>query len=132
MLKFDYELVEGREIRRVVGTGRQIMNDSSVNYERVAFELEGQCFLIHTNEDTDELEIALAESGSLEKEQFLDIPELAECVGKELGWCWEGRNYRGYFDFFAISIRGPIPDYCFLGIASSVEIGKIASNSAKK
>jgi hypothetical protein len=41
-------------------------------------------------------------------------------VGQELGWCWVGRNYRGYADTFVMSFAGIEPQIALVGAASTL------------
>jgi len=127
MLDFDYELIVSQTIQAVLGVGRQVINDQSVHYDRIGIKLSAHTVLIDVDENTDEIRISATDNEKFAADEvvFSDIPELNACVGKELGWCWEGTNSQGYQDTFSISVSGIEPDYCFVGIASAVQLNKI-------
>lgn len=134
MLRFDYDHVDGELIRYVRGSVRQVSSDGTVSYEEVLIGLEKQVMHIQPNVDTDELEVSLADRCTMEARlsTFTDVPELLECVGRALGWCWEARNYRGYWDMFCFSASGINPDFCLVGMASTIELKRVTRIIAMK
>jgi hypothetical protein len=54
--------------------------------------------------------------------------EIADAIGSALGWCWIGRNYRGYPDMFTLSFSGIDPQICFLGGAFTLTIKHIIAS----
>jgi len=135
VLSFDFEPYDGQPILTIRRSGRQVMNDNSVGYEEVCIGFTIGQIIINVNIDTDELEVSElgSEIDETAPSSFADIPELADCIGQELGWCWEARNYRGYWDAFCISVSaGPLPDVCFVGLASRIDIRRMSPITAVK
>ncbi|MGD0867843.1 MAG: DUF6334 family protein, partial [Rhizomicrobium sp.] len=76
---------------------------------------------------TDEI-IATLESLPLgEDTPWTEIASLSRLAGQELGWCWIGRNYRGYLDMFTISFGGIDPSWTFVAAGSELECKQIVS-----
>jgi hypothetical protein len=128
MLTFDYETVHCEKVEAVTGFEKQVMNDGSVHYERILIRLASASIAIDVNQDTDELIVSLIQNNALSPEEagYAEVPELGGLVGRELGWCWEGRNYRGYYDFFSLSVNTLYPDFGFVGIGSSIQLHRIS------
>jgi hypothetical protein len=99
-----------------------------IKVEKVAVCLERTTLLISTNEDTDEIVLKVSEDRRAilgPARRWKSIASLTKYVGKELGWCWTARNYRGYADLFILSFDGIEPEIVFCGIASSLWIYKM-------
>jgi hypothetical protein len=131
MLHFDWEEEEihGATIIGVMGQPDYLPN-GDISWWRLAILLGDKAIRISVNNDTDELIVTLESTVLPIEGEPLDLPwinvaPLAALVGRELGWCWIGRNSQGYLDAFTIAIDGIDPDYMFVGIASSVDIRKI-------
>jgi hypothetical protein len=130
LIDFDFDLVQDQIIRDVRGCSRAVLNDQSLQYDQVVLVLERHALAITVNQDTDELLVRLCiVSEATYDVALVDIPELQDCVGKHLGWCWEGRNSQGYWDMFTVSVSGIEPNFCFVGMASSVHLRRVRAIS---
>ena len=130
MLHFDWEKVHGAVIAGVVGQPGYYTT-GGIFWWRLAILLEDKAIRISVNNDTDELIVTLESTVLPIDDEPLDLPwidvaPLAALVGRELGWSWNACNSQGYLDAFSIAIDGIDPDYMFVGLASAVEIRKIA------
>lgn len=124
MLQFDWEEVDGAEISAVMATGTSFCDDLSVRCDAIAFILAGHAVVLRVSQDTDEV-IVCRESLPLHEANWHPLSQLDEIVGRKLGWCWVGRNYRGYLDSFTVAIDGIDPCYIFTGIASSLQCARV-------
>jgi uncharacterized protein DUF6334 len=123
LLNFDYELLHGQRVTSIKGSGVQRGKDGSTVCEKVAVLLERTALIISVNEDTDEVVVQEAEGLWIlagHSSSWTNLELLSEYLGRELGWCWVGRNYRGYADTFVLSFSGLEPEIAFCGVASSL------------
>lgn len=78
---------------------------------------------ITVNCDTDELIVALTDVAEPGGGRWIDVEQLADCIGGKIGWCWSAINSQGYWDLFILSFEGSaIPSVAFLGMASEVHV----------
>lgn len=78
---------------------------------------------ITVNPDTDELVATLTGTADLGGGRWIDVDQLADCVGANIGWCWSAINSQGYWDLFMLSLEGGVvPALAFLGMASEVKV----------
>jgi len=98
---------------------------AGLNAEEVALCLERETLLISVNPSTDE--IILESSSDRDTllgpaRRWVSMSSLSQYVGKELGWSWMARDYRGYADLFILSFDAVWPQIAFCGAASSLWI----------
>jgi hypothetical protein len=129
MLQFDWEDVDGSVVDAVLAKGACRLSDGSLACEEIAFIVRGQAVVLRVNADTDEVIVSL-ETFSMGEADWQPLEQLEEVVGHELGWCWIGRNYRGYLDTFTIALDGIDPTYSFIGMASSLHCTRLTPISA--
>ena len=128
MLQFDWEAVEGSTVAAVVAKEARGLNDGNLVYREIAFVLGARAVVLRVNADTDEVIVTLEDFASSSEWQPL-VP-LQEVVSRTLGWCWEGRNYRGYLDTFTIALDGIDPALCFTGVASTLQCARVTTIAA--
>jgi hypothetical protein len=103
MLQFDYEEVHGRTVSGVVGH-----RGGSAGWETIAFVIENRAVVLRVDPNTDEIVVTLEDASDLASD-WTEVVEIAYAIGYALGWCWIGRNYRGYLDMFTLSFSGIDP-----------------------
>jgi hypothetical protein len=116
MLQFDYEEVHGRIVSRVVGR-----RDGPAGWASIALVIEDRAIVLRVDDNTDEIVVTLEGASDLPSD-WSKVAEIADTVGSALGWCWIGRDYRGYLDMFTLSFSGIDPQVCFLSEASTLTI----------
>jgi uncharacterized protein DUF6334 len=126
-LNFDYDLLHEQRLASIMGYGAKAAK-GGINVDKVAVCLERTTLLISIDEDTDEIVLTVSEDkrsllGS--SRSWKSLAPLTKYVGKELGWCWTARNYKGYSDLFILSFHGIEPQVMFCGIASGLWIYKM-------
>ncbi len=119
MLQFDYDEVHGHVVTAVLG-----QREEAANWQDIAVLLGSRALMLRVDPDTDEIAVHLEAAPEMDS-GWLAVAELSDVVGLELGWCWEGRNYRGYLDMFALSFSGLEPQVCFLGEAATISVRRI-------
>ncbi|WP_419724227.1 DUF6334 family protein [Sphingomonas sp. HT-1] len=122
MLQFDYEEVHGRTVSGVVGR-----RDGPAGWDSIALVVEHRAVVLRVDPDTDEVVVTLEDASDLAS-GWIEVAEIADAIGSTLGWCWIGRNYRGYLDMFTLSSSGIDPQICFLGEASTLTIKHIIAS----
>jgi hypothetical protein len=95
-------------VSAVFGRGERRMDDGSVAWDAVAFGVGTASVVLTVTPDTDE--IVVAHEPAPEGEDWKPVTALADAVGKPLGWCWVGTNYRGYRDSFTLALGAVAPD----------------------
>jgi Family of unknown function (DUF6334) len=123
-LNFDYDLVLGQRVASIMGCGTKVGKDG-INVDKVAVCMERSTLLISIDGDTDEIVLKVSEDRRAilaPARSWKSFEPLATYVGKELGWCWRARNYKGYDDSFILSFHGIEPQIVFCAIASSLWI----------
>lgn len=128
MLQFDWEAVEGSTVDAVVATEARGLNDGSLECRDIAFALGARAVVLRVNADTDEVIVTLEDFGS--NSEWQPLGPLQEVVSRTLGWCWEGRNYRGYLDTFTIALDGIDPAFSFTGVASTLQCARVTTMAA--
>ncbi|MBC6981362.1 DUF6334 family protein [Caulobacter sp. 17J80-11] len=78
------------------------------------------------NPDTDELIVTLCEGAAPGGDDWVEVEELADCIGREIGWSWSAINSQGYWDLFALAFDGIVPNVAFLGMASTIDVLRMA------
>ncbi|WP_267396730.1 MULTISPECIES: DUF6334 family protein [unclassified Sphingomonas] len=119
MLQFDYKDVHGRTVSGVVGR-----RDGHAGWGSIAFVIDNRAVVLRVDPNTDEVVVTLEDASDLASD-WIEVAEIANAIGSALGWCWIGRNYRGYLDMFTLSFSGIDPQICFLGEASTLTIKHI-------
>ncbi|WP_333572726.1 DUF6334 family protein [Sphingomonas sp.] len=122
MLQFDYDRVHERTVNGVVGR-----RDGSAGWDSIAFVIENGAVVLRVDPNTDEIVVTLEDTSDLAGD-WIEVAEIAHAVGFALGWCWIGRNYRGYLDMFTLSFSGIDPQLCFLGEAPTLTIKHIIAS----
>jgi len=122
-LQFDWEAVVHRPVLAVVGRNQRRMNDGSVAWGALAFAVGDDAVVLTVTPDTDE--IVASHEPKPDGDGWLVVSALADAVGKPLGWCWVGTNYRGYCDSFTLAFGDIVPEalqprLTFLAEASSL------------
>jgi hypothetical protein len=124
-LEFDYDLLHGQRVVSIKGCKVRRSRDGSTVCDKAVICLERIAFIIAVKEDTDEITLQREEDPGVPFQSsggWKDLELLSKYVGRELGWCWVGRNYRGYADMFILSFAGVEPEIAFCGVASSLWI----------
>jgi len=124
--EIDFDVLHSQRLLSVRGTNIHRMSDGTTSCDALAFCLERSALLVSVNVDTDEIELAITEPESVSNaDAWKEVAVLAEFLGKELGWCWTGRNYRGYADTFTLSFSGLDPELSLCGEGSSLSVYKV-------
>ncbi|MFV0624284.1 DUF6334 family protein [Sphingomonas sp. ac-8] len=119
MLQFDYDKAHGQVATAVLGR-----RDGAAGWHGVAVVIEDRALVLRVDADTDEIAVELEAAPDVNS-GWQAVAELSDFVGSELGWCWVGRNYRGYLDMFTLSFSGLEPQLCFTGEAATISIRRI-------
>ena len=127
MLQFDWEEVDGANVTAVLATGSGVMSDGSLVCEQIALVVGAKAVVMCVNDDTDEVIVSLEDAAALSDASWQALDQLAEISSQKLGWCWEGRNYRGYLDAFTIALQGIDPCYIFTGAGSTLQCARVTS-----
>lgn len=129
MLQFDWEEVEGLTVVSVLARGARGLSDGSLECTEIAFRLDSSAVILRVNSDTDEVTVSL-EPCDGEAAGWQMLEQLQDIVARKLGWCWIGRNYRGYLDSFTIALDGTDPAYSFTGVASALQCMRLTPIAA--
>jgi hypothetical protein len=123
VLQFDWDEVHGEFLRSSLGVNALHMDDGTIVFEAIVFHLRNCALHISVSVDTDEMIISkldLSDPLLTAYAETVDIPFMSVFNGKKLGWCWVGRNYRGYKDCFIVSFSDLDPQIMFVGMAATV------------
>jgi hypothetical protein len=85
---------------------------------------------MRVNDDTDEVIVSLEDAATISGSEWQELEQLKEVVSRKLGWCWIGRNYRGYLDVFTFAVNGIDPAYSFIGMASCLHCTRVTPIAA--
>jgi hypothetical protein len=129
MLQFDWEEVHGATVEAVVAMGARGLSDGTLECEAVAFVVGSTAVVLRVNVDTDEVIVSLEPFGD-GRSGWQTLEQLQEIVAWRLGWCWVGRNYRGYLDTFTMALDGIDPAYSFTGAASALHCMRVVPIAA--
>jgi hypothetical protein len=78
---------------------------------------------ITVNQDTDELIVTLTDNAEPGGSDWIDVANLADCVGCKIGWWWSSINSQGYWDMFTLGFSDRVvPSIAFYGIASEIQV----------
>ena len=122
MLQFDYEEVDGHLVTAVLGR-----RATSVDWWAIAVVMTDRAVVLRVDPDTDEVIVTL-EKFPHPADGWDNVTVLDYAIGSALGWCWIGRNYRGYLDMFTLSLSGLEPQICFVAEASTLKIKHIRAD----
>lgn len=122
ILQFDYETVEGETVTAVLGQA-----DGNGSWWSVAILLGSRALILRVDEDSDQISVAL--EASPEGADWTSLEQMQVAIGNALGWCWIGRNYRGYLDMFAVSFSGLEPQFLFIGEASALKLRHVSASN---
>ena len=125
MLQFDWEEVDGATVAAVVAIGSRAMNGGSLVCSQIALVVGAKAVVLRVNDDTDEVIVSLEDAAIINERDWQMLDQLADIVSRRLGWCWEGRNYRGYLDTFTIALEGIDPAYSFTGAGSRLQCARV-------
>ncbi len=125
MLQFDWEEVDGATIAAVLATGARAVNDGTLVCDQIALVVGDKAVIMRVNDDTDEVMVALEDTSTVDSADWQTLEQLAEMVSRRMGWCWIGRNYRGYLDTFTVALDGIDPAYSFTGAASRLQCARV-------
>lgn len=122
-LKFDWETVGDKAVLAVTGRNQRRMDDGSLAWDALALRVGDDAVVLTVTANSDE--IVVSHEPAPDGEGWDAISALADAVGKPLGWCWVGTNYRGYRDSFTLAFGNVVPDalqprLTFLAEASSL------------
>lgn len=120
MFQFDYETVEGETVTAVLG-----QPDENGNWWSVAILLGSRALVLHVDADSDQISVAL--EAAPEGANWVPVEPMRLAVGSTLGWCWNGRNYRGYLDMFTVSFSGLEPQFLFISMASALQLRRVSA-----
>lgn len=120
MLQFDYETVDGETVTAVLGQA----DDVAGRWLMVAIVLGSRALVLRVDPDSDEISVTLeaAPDGAV----WVPVGPMQTAVGASLGWCWIGRNYRGYLDMFTVSFSDLEPQFLLVGVASVLQLRRIS------
>ena len=91
VLQFDWETVAHKKVQSVVGRNERRMSDGSFAWDALAFVVDDGAVVLTVTADTDEIVVG----HELAPQGWDETAGLREAIGKPLGWCWVGVNYRG-------------------------------------
>ena len=122
-LQFEYEALQGQRLASISGFEPLHCSDGSTAYDNIVIALDRDLLMVSVNNDTDEI---MLQTARLDKNHRINeknnIKSLSKFIGKELGWCWVGRNWLGYADTFTISFEGLEPQIVLYCMASKLSI----------
>lgn len=127
MLQFDWDEVDGANVTAVLATGSGVMSDGSLVCEQIALVVGAKAVVMRVDDDTDEVIVSLEEAAALSDASWQTLGQLSEIDSQRLGWCWGGRNNRGYLDTFMIALQGIDPSYTFTGAGSRLQCARVTS-----
>jgi len=130
MLQFDWEEVDGLTVTAVLATSPRPTDDGTLCCDKVAVVVGAKAVVMRVNDDTDEVIVSLEDALTTHDSEWQQLEQLNKIVSRRLGWCWEGRNYRGYLDVFTIGVDGIDPAYSFIGMASCLNCTRVTPIAA--
>lgn len=98
-LGFDWDEAAGQAVTAVMGRVELGM----VGFTAIALVLERTAVTVTVDNTYDQVDVALGPFRPPTEEIWGPVQELADLVGKTLGWCWETRNQQGYLDGFMLA-----------------------------
>jgi hypothetical protein len=119
MLQFDYDEVHGSVATAVLGR-----REGVAGWHGIAVVIGDRALMLRIDPNTDEITVDL-EAAPEANTDWIAVTEMSDFIGSELGWCWVGRNYRGYLDIFTLSFSGLEPQVCFAGEGATISIRRI-------
>jgi hypothetical protein len=124
MLQFDWKEVEGTAITAVMAKRARRASDRSLECDEIALVLGAKAVVLRVHPDTREVIVTHEDFGT-NGAGWQRLDQLDEIVSRPLGWCWIGRNYRGYLDTFSLGLDGMTPAYSFTGAAASLQCARV-------
>lgn len=107
-LGFDWEAVADKPITAVAGWNERRMSDGSLAWDALALTVGDWAVVLTVDADLDELRVT--HEAQPNGDGWETVTALECIVGKPLGWCWLGKNYRGYRDSFTLAFGDVVPD----------------------
>ena len=123
MLQFDYEEAHRQNVVAVLG-----QRDGHAGWQAMAIITEGDAVVLRVDPNSDEIALTFEPAPDSDA-GWIEILEMADVIGAPLGWCWVGRNYRGYLAMFTLSFSGLEPQFCFVAEAGTMTIRRIITAS---
>lgn len=134
MIDFDYELIQGQRLEKVLGRSPLDCDDGSRSFDDILFVLENCSLHFAVNDDTDEIICQKTDrrpTAATQNESWDDVAALGECLGAKIGWLWLGNNWLGYADMIALSFAGIEPTIILVGVASKVNLYRVNKLGAR-
>lgn len=107
-LGFDWEAVTDKPITAVAGRNERRMSDGSLAWDALALTVGDRAVVLTVDADLDELRVT--HEAPPKGDGWETVTALERIVGKPLGWCWLGENYRGYRDSFTLAFGDVVAD----------------------
>ena len=107
-LKFDWEAVASKSVSAVMGRDQRHMSDGSLAWDALALAVGDHAVVLAVSPDTDE--ILVSHEPAPDGEGWIVVSAMSDVIGKALGWCWVGTNYRGYRDSFTLAFGDLVGD----------------------
>ena len=107
-LSFDWEAVAHKSVSAVMGRNERRMSDGSLVWDALALAVGDDAVVLNVTADTDE--IVVSHEPAPDGDGWVVVSAMADALGKSLGWCWVGINYRGYRDSFTMALGDVVPD----------------------
>lgn len=108
MLRFDWESVLDEVVAAILARGERPMSDASLRWDALALVIGSGAIVLSVTADTDE--IVATHQAAPPGRGWDRVAGLADMLGRPLGWCWVGENYRGYRDSFTLALGDVVPD----------------------
>lgn len=127
IIDFDFEQMQGMTVRKILGNMPIYFDDGGVSFDKVMLKTEKSSIVFYVDKDTDEVFCRKEDiiTNFNDDEIWIDIEDLKEYIGYELGWLWTGRNWMGYADMMTLSFSGIDPNIALVGIASKLSIYRL-------
>lgn len=127
VLQFDYEKILGRRLAGSYGIGAIRRGDGSMCFEAIVLIFDAGALRVSVTEDTDELIVSYSDALPSSLRNGNAVAGFEECMGRGIGWCWVGENYRGYKDSFTISFAGMEPNLLLLAEGSTIGVFRLTA-----
>lgn len=127
VLQFDYEKILGQRLAGTCGIGAIRRSGGGTCFEILELIFDRGVLRISVTKDTDELIVSYSDvlPSSLRKGNA--VAGFERYMGREIGWCWVGTNYRGYKDSVTISFSGLEPSLLLLAEGSTIGLFRVTA-----
>lgn len=126
MLRFKWDDVEGAAVTAVMGKRPRRTSGGGLECDEIALVLGAKAVVLRVDPETEEVSVT-HEAFRTDGAGWRALEQLNELVSRTLGWCWIGRNHRGYLHTFSLGLDGIDPAYSFTGAASSLQCARVTS-----